>query len=158
MTGRCLPCVGLGLPARDAEGVPRALPLTSFNFFFLGAAPSDISPAVASPSLPEPAPSLDRRAAAFDGRGVPERLPVAGVAAFLSFFLEDSFPLDSDSAGEPARFSDFGFFPPSPAFLFCVPLEPLPWSQSLEESFLLSSSFLSASSSSSSSSDELSAD
>lgn len=84
--------------------------------FFLAAAPSDISPAVPSPSLPDPAPILDLRAAAAAacGRGVPPRLPVAGVAVFFIFFREDSLPLDSDNAGEPGRFKLLGFFKFSP--------------------------------------------
>lgn len=147
----------MGLPALDAEGVPRALPLTSFNFFFLETAPSDISPPVASPSLPDPAPI--RRAAAPWGRGVPALLPVAGVAFFLSFFREDSFPLDSERVGEPGRLRDLPFFEPSGFFPdgVLVPFVPAPFAFSpafLSSSSFFSSSFLSSSPSSSSSESE----
>lgn len=113
------PAAGTGLPAREADGVPLALPTSLI--FFLGPAPSDISPAVASPSLVEPAPALDRLAAF--GTGVPERLPGAVAAVFLIFFRDDSLPLDSDKAGEPARFRDLLFFP-SPCFFPCGVEEP----------------------------------
>lgn len=99
----------MGLPARDADGVPFVLPASLI--FFLGPAASDISPAVASPSLMEPAPMLLR------GTGVPERLPDAAAADFLIFFRVDSLPLDSDSAGDPARFRDLLFLSP----FLCLP-------------------------------------
>lgn len=82
---------------------------------------------MASPSLPDPAPRA-RRAAAPWGNGVPDLLAAADAAFFLSFFREDSFPLDSESAGEPALLSDLpflelsGFFPDG----VLVPLEPEP--------------------------------
>ncbi|KAI6773563.1 hypothetical protein HG531_000412 [Fusarium graminearum] len=109
------------LPARDAEGVPRALWLTSFNFFLLAIAPSDISPAVASPSLPDPAPRA-RRAAAPCGNGVPDLLAAADAAFFLSFFREDSFPLDSESAGEPALLISFVLIE-----IWRIPYRATPW-------------------------------
>lgn len=105
---------GAGLPARDADGVPFALPTSLI--FFRAAALSDISPAVASPSLVDPTPILVRRAATPCGIGVPERLPGAVAVVFLIFFREDSLPLDSDSAGEPALFKDLFFL--SPCLLF----------------------------------------
>ena len=170
MTRNLPPGVATGLPALEALGVPRALP-TSFNFLFLEPVPSDISPAVASPSLPDPAPILERLAIAPPGRGVPARLPEAGVAVCLSFFLDDSLPLDSESAGEPGRFKDLPFLDPSLGLPegVLVPFDPVPFDLSLpspsfllSSSFLsssfLSSSFLSSSLSSSSSSDELSSD
>lgn len=115
---------GFGLPALDAEGVPLELP-TSLIFFFC-IAPSDISPAVTSPSLPEPAVILGRRTVVCDSPGVLGRLPRAAADAFFCFFLVDSLPLDSDKAGEPARFRDFPFFTISESFcLPCGVVDPL---------------------------------
>lgn len=155
------PCAGFGLPALDAAGVPLPL-LPTTLIFFRGPAPSDISPAVASPSLPDPAPPiLGRRAAFVCGRGVPARLPGAVLTVFFIFFRDDSLPLDSDSAGDPARFRDLLFFTTSPCFCFpcgvVAPLEPAAFGLSLASAWpslpsLPSGSFLSSSLLSSSSS------
>lgn len=90
-----------------------------------------------------------------------DRPPVAGAAVFFNFFRDDSFPLDSDRVGEPARFRDLPFFSRSPCFcLPCgvvAPLDPAAlglslasaWPSLPSASFLLASffsaSFLSAS-------------
>jgi hypothetical protein len=130
--------------------------------FFFCIAPSDISPAVNSPSLPEPAVILGRRTVLVCNPGVLGRLSVVAPDAFFSFFLVDSLPLDSDKAGEPARFNDFPFLPISESFcLPCGVVEPFalwdldlslpsPWPS------LFSSSFFSSSFPASSSSSELS--
>jgi hypothetical protein len=154
-----------GLPALEAAGLALALPVSTL-IFFLGPAPSDISPAVASPSLPEPAPPVFafRLIACCCKAGVPARLSGAGFEVFFSFFRADSFPLDSESVGELARFNTLPFFAASvvvfPLPFGVLPLEDLSlslsFSLSLSSSFSLSLSLSlsSCSSSLSSSSDE----
>lgn len=144
------PCTGFGLPGLEAAGVPLPLLPSSLDFF-RGPAPSESSPAVASPSLPGPVPpSLLRRCAFVCGSGESDRLPPARPADFFSFFRDDSLPLDSDRVGEPARFKDLPFFNRSPCFcLPCgvvVPLDPvLDFSLASVWPSLPSASFLSAS-------------
>lgn len=147
----------MGLPALDAEGVPLP-PLLLILIFFLGPAPSDISPAVASPSLPDPAPPWALRfIAVCCNDGVPARLPIAGVEVLNFCFRVDSFPLDSERVGEPARLTPLPFLPRSACFLLCgvLPLDPEGLDLSLRslespcpslESSLFSSSFSSSSS------------
>lgn len=144
---------GAGLPAREPEGVPRAfvpvlrwLPPSFCFFFILPPTPSDISPPVASPSLVEPGPG--RR-----GKGVPLRLPASEdeLGPVLAFFLRvDSVPLESETPGDPARFSDFPFLPELADFLpwgVLLSLDPAPssFSFSFSLSLSLSLSFLSSS-------------
>lgn len=61
--------------------------------------------------------------------GVPARFPVPVVADFFNFLRDDSFPLDSDNAGDPALFKDLVFLVKSPCFCLPVgvidPLEPV---------------------------------
>lgn len=156
------PGAGLGLLARETAGVPREL-ATILIFFFVPA-PSDISPAVASPSLPDPTAILERRRAFAWGRGVPDRLPVAIVEFFFGFFLVDSFPLDSERAGEPARFRDLLFLPVSACLCLSWGVVTPFGAESLFLSFisaelsLASASFFSSSLLPSSSSDDSSPD
>lgn len=117
---------------------------------------------VASASLPEPCPALLRRATFGCDAGVPARLPLPIIEDFFIFLRDDSFPLDSDNAGDPARFKDLVFLANSPGFCFPCgvidPLEPVPLvlsfpspCVSLSASFLSSSLFSSSPSSCSSS-------
>jgi hypothetical protein len=160
-TRGCEPA-GTGLPARESSGVPFAPLPTSLILRFRP--PSDISPAVPSPSLVAPADTFW-----LPGKGVVDRLALTEVLApvrtFLTPFLrDDSFPLDSNSdrPGDPGRFLPF-FKPSGPLDLpdgVLLPLElapdgglsrlpSLPLSFSLSLSLSLSFS-LSASSESSS--------
>ena len=136
---------GTGLPAREPEGVPVApVPDLSLIFFFSFKPPSEASPAVASPSLVAPPTPLGR-----PGSGVAERLGIAEAVALpiLTFFLDDSLPLDSERLGEPGRFS-FPFLTTSRAFCFpegvVDPLDAAP--ETADSPFLASSSFLTSSS------------
>lgn len=136
--------------------------------FFLPPAPSDISPPVASPSLPEPAPPAMPFLFAppkEDGIGVPARLPALDAAEVLNlgFLREDSLPLDSERLGEPARFKDLPCLPTPGTLSFCgvvVPFVLAP--ESLSRSFCdpgkPSAVFFPSSSFSSPSSDESSED
>lgn len=103
------PGIALGLPALEL--------ILDFSLS-LDPVPSDISPPVASPSLPEPAPALLRRAMAAEPKGVPARMPEGSTLFFIFFFRDDSFPLDSDRFGEPARLRDFLFLMASPSLCF----------------------------------------
>lgn len=108
-----------GLPARDPAGVPLAPVPSCRRRFILPPAPSDISPAVASPSLVDPAPRADGP----PGRGVALRLPVTelvGPSFFFFLFRVDSVPLESEPSGDPGRFRDLPFFTASAAAF-------LPW-------------------------------
>lgn len=147
-----------GLSALEALGVPFPRFSLEFTAVLGPAVPSDSSPPVASPSLVEPLPVLFRRPMFCCETGVPLRLPGAAADVFLNFFREDSFPLDSDKAGEPGLFKDFVFLGTSPCLNFpCGVDDPLPldiFDRSLLSPFnsLLSESFFSSSCLSSSSS------
>jgi len=89
--------------------VPLAPVPTSLIFCFLARAPSDISPAVASPSLAAPPLPL---AFCWPGMGVVARLPLSELGPAGCFFTrlcDDSLPLDSERFGDPGRLSDFVF-------------------------------------------------
>lgn len=108
-----------GLPARDPAGVPLAPVPSCGRRFILPPAPSDISPAVASPSLVDPASRADGP----PGRGVAPRLPateLVGPSFFFFLFRVDSVPLESEPSGDPGRFRDLPFFAASAA-------DFLPW-------------------------------
>ncbi len=76
------------------------MPALSLSFFFSFAPASDVSPAVASPSLMAVASGFGR-----PGRGVPPRLGATDPFPVLSFLRMASLSLDSDMLGEPGRFN-----------------------------------------------------
>lgn len=82
---------------------------------------------------------------------MPLRLPASDeeLGPVLAFFLRvDSVPLESETPGDPARFSDLPFLPELADFLpwgVLLPLDPAPSSLSFSFSLSLSFSFLSSS-------------
>lgn len=106
----------LGELAREPVGVPFAPVPRCGRRLTLPPAPSDISPAVASPSLVDPCPR--------EGSGVALRLPVTEPLGpnffFLFLFRVDSVPLESEPNGEPGRLRDLPFLAVSAAVF-------LPW-------------------------------